>query len=202
MDRRKDDDDSLFDSQFDWEDETVETRGPEPPAAPPPAGERPREPRTLATDLERLRERVPLPVLAAVGVLVVVVVVVIAVIAARGGDEEALEPVAPAPAPPVVVEPGEDPAAEPVAPAPPAATPAVSVPEEGTLRVGDEGAAVRALQRALVQLGFLSDEPDGVFGERTRAAVEAFQESEGLAVDGIAGPQTARAINRALGRAG
>ena len=31
---------------------------------------------------------------------------------------------------------------------------------------------------------------DGIFGPLTRAAVEAFQKSRGLAVDGIVGPQT------------
>ncbi len=49
-----------------------------------------------------------------------------------------------------------------------------------------------------MQLGFSTDEPDGFFGEKTRVAVEGFQGSAGLKVDGVAGPATAAAINQAL----
>lgn len=53
-----------------------------------------------------------------------------------------------------------------------------------TLRYGDRSEAVRRLQRRL------SIPDDGIFGPKTQAAVEAFQESHGLYVDGIVGPNT------------
>ncbi|MDP8910443.1 MAG: peptidoglycan-binding protein [Actinomycetota bacterium] len=70
-----------------------------------------------------------------------------------------------------------------------------AVPESGVLRFGDRGPAVRALQRALARLRFEPGKADGVFATQTRAAVVAFQQANGLAPDGIVGPQTARALN-------
>lgn len=52
-----------------------------------------------------------------------------------------------------------------------------------------EGDDVRSLQEALVEAGFPTD-VDGVYGPGTAAAVEDFQRSEGLKVDGIVGPAT------------
>ena len=59
------------------------------------------------------------------------------------------------------------------------------------MRLGDEGEAVRDLQRRLAAAGFDSapDEP-GRFGETTKKAVVEFQTSRGLHGDGIVGPQT------------
>lgn len=51
------------------------------------------------------------------------------------------------------------------------------------LRVGDQGAAVARLQRALKKAGFSPGAIDGDFGPATHAAVMAFQASEGLLVD-------------------
>lgn len=42
-------------------------------------------------------------------------------------------------------------------------------------------------------LGYLS-ESSGVYDERTAAALKAFQESNGLPADGIAGPNTQQAL--------
>ncbi len=56
-------------------------------------------------------------------------------------------------------------------------------------RIGDKGAPVARLQRALRRLG----RPlivDGEFGPATRAALIRFQSVEGLTPDGIAGPAT------------
>jgi len=66
------------------------------------------------------------------------------------------------------------------------------------LKVGMTGADVRELQTSLNYLGFSAGSADGIFGSRTRAAVVSFQQSRGLATDGIVGPNTARAINQAL----
>ena len=63
-----------------------------------------------------------------------------------------------------------------------------------TLRIGDTGAAVNALQAALLERGFNPGLIDGEFGGGTQAAVLAFQRSEGLLADGVAGPRTRAAL--------
>ena len=62
------------------------------------------------------------------------------------------------------------------------------------LRIGDEGRAVTALQAALLERGFNPGLVDGEFGGGTQAAVLAFQNSEGLLADGVAGPRTQAAL--------
>lgn len=64
------------------------------------------------------------------------------------------------------------------------------------LELGDEGDAVRALQKRLRALGYMNDSADGTYGEKTRAAVIAFQSSMGLHVDGIAGTSTLTVLYR------
>ena len=55
---------------------------------------------------------------------------------------------------------------------------------------GDQGDDVAELQRALQRAGFSLIAIDGDFGPATEAAVRAFQQREGLTVDGKAGPMT------------
>ena len=62
------------------------------------------------------------------------------------------------------------------------------------LQSGDEGDAVRALQKQLKSLGYLAGSVDGSYGEKTKAAVIAFQSNNGLKVDGIAGTGTINAL--------
>lgn len=69
-----------------------------------------------------------------------------------------------------------------------------SVPTGQTLRSGSSGAAVKAMQSRLSQLGFFVA-PDGAYGGNTHHAVMAFQKFYGLGRDGVAGPQTLRHIN-------
>ncbi len=57
------------------------------------------------------------------------------------------------------------------------------------MRKGDTGASVRELQHRLAAAGF-EVEKDGWFGDKTEAAVVAFQQRTGLVADGIAGPKT------------
>lgn len=59
---------------------------------------------------------------------------------------------------------------------------------------GLHGADVRALQSGLEGLGFPVGGVDGRFGPLTEAAVEAFQASFGLAVDGVVGRSTRTAL--------
>lgn len=58
------------------------------------------------------------------------------------------------------------------------------------------GADVKALQGALNVLGFACGDPDGIFGPYTERAVGEFQANVGLRLDGIAGPDTVRAVER------
>ena len=57
------------------------------------------------------------------------------------------------------------------------------------LRKGSSGTNVETLQRLLVQAGH-EIAVDGDFGNRTRAAVRAFQTAEAIQIDGIVGRQT------------
>lgn len=57
------------------------------------------------------------------------------------------------------------------------------------------GADVRTLQGALNALGFAAGDPDGIFGSFAERAVREFQRNTGLPVDGIAGPETVRALH-------
>ncbi len=59
-----------------------------------------------------------------------------------------------------------------------------------TLESGAEGDAVRALQNRLIKLKYMSGYSDGSYGEKTKSAVEAFQQNNGLTVDGKAGKTT------------
>ena len=66
---------------------------------------------------------------------------------------------------------------------------------EVTLRKGDRGRAVRALQRRL------RISADGVFGSQTARAVRRYQRRKGLVADGIVGPITRRSHGAAPLRA-
>lgn len=58
------------------------------------------------------------------------------------------------------------------------------------LRLGDRGSAVGELQRALDRAGYYDGPVDSVFGPGTEAAVERFQTSARLPVDGVVGART------------
>ena len=75
-------------------------------------------------------------------------------------------------------------------------------PIEGyTMRLHDEGDAVKALQTALAQTGYYSGTVSGVYDSKTAAAVKAFQSDHNLTADGIAGLKTQNAINKAVATA-
>jgi putative chitinase len=62
------------------------------------------------------------------------------------------------------------------------------------LQVNSSGEEVKKLQTRLKERGFNPGAIDGDFGPATEAAVLAFQKSEGLLADGVAGPRTQRAL--------
>ena len=63
-----------------------------------------------------------------------------------------------------------------------------------TLRRGSMGEAVEELQALLNAKYGANLEIDGNFGAKTEAAVKAFQQAHGLAVDGVVGPKTRKAL--------
>ena len=65
------------------------------------------------------------------------------------------------------------------------------------LSLGDESSQVRRVQRRLRDLSYWVGSVDGVFGSLTQQAVYAFQGIEGLARDGVVGPETRSALNNA-----
>ena len=71
---------------------------------------------------------------------------------------------------------------------------AAYVPATRTLRYGMSGNDVRALQQRLAALKYYPGGADGKFGTYTLEAVWAFQEVQGLRVDGVVGPATGRAL--------
>ena len=62
------------------------------------------------------------------------------------------------------------------------------------LKTGSTGASVELLQLALNRAGFGPLDTDGLFGNRTKQVLTAFQRSKGLSADGIAGPATNMAL--------
>jgi N-acetylmuramoyl-L-alanine amidase len=64
------------------------------------------------------------------------------------------------------------------------------------LEKGDKGAAVTELQKDIIAKGFSLPKygADGDFGDETVAAVKALQKAAGIAVDGIVGPNTRKAL--------
>jgi peptidoglycan hydrolase-like protein with peptidoglycan-binding domain len=70
------------------------------------------------------------------------------------------------------------------------------------LAEGESGEAVAIVQLALFDLGYKlpittgggRTLPDGIFGRETLSAIRDFQWSNGLAVDGLAGPRTLTAL--------
>ena len=67
------------------------------------------------------------------------------------------------------------------------------------LQKGDSGDAVKTMQKMLIACGYScgSAGADGSFGDKTLAAVKAFQKAAGLTVDGIYGPVTKAALEKA-----
>ena len=56
--------------------------------------------------------------------------------------------------------------------------------EKPLAKKGSKGDTVKEIQEKLIELGFLDDKADGVFGSNTKQAVELFQEDRGLDITG------------------
>ena len=69
-------------------------------------------------------------------------------------------------------------------------------------KVGSQGDEVRKIQTRLKELGYDPGSVDGIFGEKTRKAVVAFQRDNGLSQDGIAAQDACRPGHYGLFRPG
>ena len=69
--------------------------------------------------------------------------------------------------------------------------------DDGSLRKGATGSAVKDLQTKLKKLGFYNAYVDGSYGDTTVAAVKAFQKKYNLTADGVAGSETLKKLDTA-----
>lgn len=67
------------------------------------------------------------------------------------------------------------------------------------IKLWDSGSVVKDIQEKFIKLGYkLIGGADGIFGQSTFDAVQHFQASKGLTVDGIVGPNTIAALNATI----
>lgn len=66
-------------------------------------------------------------------------------------------------------------------------------------RQGSRGETVKQIQRVLSNNGYYSGSIDGIYGEKTTAAVKKYQRAKGLTVDGVAGPRTLSSMGISAG---
>ena len=69
-----------------------------------------------------------------------------------------------------------------------------SVVVAAVIKKGDSGSTVRTIQTKLKNWGYYKGSVDGIFGTQTFNAVKYFQRVNGLAVDGIVGNKTLKAL--------
>ena len=65
---------------------------------------------------------------------------------------------------------------------------------EALSKYGSRGTEVRTIQDKLKRWGYYTGNVDGIYGSLTVSAVKRFQQKNGLAVDGIAGTNTLKAM--------
>jgi peptidoglycan hydrolase-like protein with peptidoglycan-binding domain len=70
------------------------------------------------------------------------------------------------------------------------------------LQKGCSGEDVKRLQETLNGLGFNCGKADGIFGQKTKTAVQAFQSAYGLTADGIVGAKTRDKLEDVTGKTG
>ena len=203
-------DDWLSDaSELDWFDEPGGVPRPRPPAAPGTAATPPLQEGPPPVD-DVIRRRRAIALVAGLAVIVAVVLVWLFVIDAGGSNT-------PAPTTPVTTPADTTPTESTTPVTTTTTTPAttttsttpvtgstvtVTLPAAGKMKPGDTSPEVKTLQEALSQLGTAQLKADGIYGPLTQQAVSAFQQANGLTVDGIVGAQTAQALNTALAAQG
>ena len=69
------------------------------------------------------------------------------------------------------------------------------------IKHGEKGESIRQLQNTLNAYGYRDKEgralrEDGSFGDRTKEALQAYQQAHGLKADGVVGPQTLEALRK------
>lgn len=72
----------------------------------------------------------------------------------------------------------------------------IALGDDTLTKAGDQNANVTLIQTVLSKNGYPTGGIDGIFGEKTRQAVIAFQSAQGLQADGIVGPLTWNAIQK------
>ena len=72
------------------------------------------------------------------------------------------------------------------------------VANAAVVKVGSTGATVKTIQTKLKRWGYYTGSVDGIFGAKTKAAVQYFQRKNGLTADGIVGSATAKAMGISL----
>ena len=73
-----------------------------------------------------------------------------------------------------------------------------STADAQVIKQGSTGATVRTIQTKLKNWGYYTGSVDGIFGSRTKSAVQYFQRRNGLTADGIVGSATAKALGITL----
>ncbi len=71
--------------------------------------------------------------------------------------------------------------------------------EAASYKIGSSGAVVTQIQTKLKSWGYYTGTVDGIYGSGTERAVRAFQQKNGLTVDGKAGDQTLAAMGLSAG---
>ena len=120
-----------------------------------------------------------------------IVALIIAILAAVGVFSGSKAPV-----PPVTTTPPPPPQTQ-TTTTQTATTPTVQAPSQ-TLSPGATGPQVKDLQRSLNALNYSVGTVDGFYGPATKTAVEQFQAANGLAQDGVVGPETLAKIQQKL----
>lgn len=70
--------------------------------------------------------------------------------------------------------------------------------DAAVVKVGSSGSVVKTIQTKLKRWGYYTGSVDGVFGAKTKAAVQSFQRKNGLTADGVVGSATAKALGISL----
>jgi peptidoglycan hydrolase-like protein with peptidoglycan-binding domain len=122
---------------------------------------------------------------------------------AAGGDagweppvlpDETTGTATPTPTPSLPPTPSVSPTPTASATATPRPSPSPTTKPRTSLRYGDQGPKVLALQKRLSALGYWLGTPDGSFGSLTQQAVFALQKAAGISRDGVVGPRTKKAL--------